>query len=336
MSSGSGLRCVLGGILMGLANLVPGISGGTMLLAVGIYRQVIEAIADLVSWRRLLRSGIVLALVVLPAVVAIVALSGYAGRFVLEYRWVAYSIFIGLTLGGVPVLLRTMGRIEPAGWLGVVVGLLAMAFLAYSEGDPTSFGGAGGPVILFVAGLAAGAAMLLPGLSGSYVLLVLGQYVVVLTAVDEAKDALTARDWGALGATMWTIVPVAVGVIVGIAIIGLLVRWLLRAFRQATFGVLLGLLVGALFGLWPFKMPVPPAVGTLVRGIQVESVEAAELVKPSHWPTVGFTPTSAQLGMACALVLLGAVISGAIGLLGRGETAVSGPDGAGSSSHGRT
>ena len=79
MSSGSGLRCVLGGILMGLANLVPGISGGTMLLAVGIYRQVIEAIADLVSWRRLLRSGIVLALVVLPAVVAIVALSSLMG-----------------------------------------------------------------------------------------------------------------------------------------------------------------------------------------------------------------------------------------------------------------
>lgn len=334
LTPASGVRCVLGGILMGLANLVPGISGGTMLLAIGIYRNVIEAIADLASFRSLVRSGLVLVLVVVPAVLAIVALSGEAGRFVLEYRWVAYSLFIGLTFGGVPVLLRTIGRIEPMGWLGCFAGLIAMALLAYSEGDPASLGGAGGPLILFVAGLAAGAAMLLPGLSGSYVLLVLGQYVVVLSAVEEARASLLDGAWGALAASFWTIVPVALGVIAGIAIVGLLVRWFLHSFRQATLGALLGLLIGAVFGLWPFRVPVPPEVGALVRGIPIESIEAAELVKPSHWPTIGFTPSSGQIAGACALVLLGAVISGAIGLLGR-EAETLGPSREGSSSESR-
>ena len=80
------VRSLFGGVLMGLANLVPGISGGTMLLAVGIYRLIIEAIADLASFRSPVRSGLVLALVILPAVLSIVALSGFAGRFVLEHR----------------------------------------------------------------------------------------------------------------------------------------------------------------------------------------------------------------------------------------------------------
>ncbi|MEE2681262.1 MAG: DUF368 domain-containing protein, partial [Planctomycetota bacterium] len=100
------LRCILGGILMGLANLVPGLSGGTMLLATGIYELLVGAIADLARFRLRFRGLGVLVCVVAPAVLTIVLLSGVAGRFVLEYRWIAYSLFIGLTLGGVPVLVR--------------------------------------------------------------------------------------------------------------------------------------------------------------------------------------------------------------------------------------
>ena len=313
----TGVRCVLGGVLMGLANLVPGISGGTMLLAIGIYRHVIESIADLASLRSLLRSGVILTLVILPAVLTIVLLSGQAGRFVLEYRWVAYSLFIGLTLGGVPILVRAIGGIRAAGWFGVFVGLIVMALLAMSEGDSAAASSSGGVLMFFIAGLLAGAAMLLPGLSGSYVLLVLGQYVLVLTAVDEARGALTAGAWGDLVTSLWTIIPVVLGVVVGIGLVGLLVRWLLHAFRQLTLGVLLGLLVVEIFGLWPFKMPVPPEVGSVVRGVEIESVEQAEAVKTSRWPSVAFTPTSGQVASSCALVLLGAVISGSIGLLGR-------------------
>jgi putative membrane protein len=95
---------------MGLANLVPGISGGTMLLAVGIYGLVVESIANLASLRGRAKSIMILVLVILPAIAAIVLLSGVAGRFVLDYRWIAFSLFIGLTLGGVPVLMRSIGR----------------------------------------------------------------------------------------------------------------------------------------------------------------------------------------------------------------------------------
>ena len=316
LSGLAALRCIFGGILMGLANLVPGISGGTMLLAVGIYRLMIESIANLASFRSLLRSGFVLILVVLPAVLAIVALSGFAGRFVLEHRWIAFSLFIGLTLGGIPVLLRSTGRPTPMIMLGCLVGIALMAMLAFGGSGAVDAAGSSSILMLFVAGLAAGGAMLLPGLSGSYVLLILGQYVIVLTAIDELRSVLSSGVFGDLGGPLEVIVPVALGVLLGIALVGLVVRWLLARFRSLTLGVLLGLLVGALFGLWPFKTPVPPEVGSVVRGVTINSIEEAEAVKTKYWPTVGFTPTSAQFGGACALILLGAVVSGAIGLLG--------------------
>ena len=93
-------------------------------------------------------------------------------------------------------------------------------------------------------------------------------------------------------------------------------RWCLHSHRSLTMGVLLGLLLGALLGLWPFKTPVPPEVGSTVRGALIETVEQAETVKTKYWPTVGFTPSGAQVGGACALILTGMFLSSAIGLLG--------------------
>ena len=98
------LRCLLGGTLMGLANLVPGISGGTMLLAAGIYPRFIQALAELSALRFRKSSLLVLGLVGIAAGSAILLGAGTVKDAVVEHRWAMYSLFIGLTLGGVPVL----------------------------------------------------------------------------------------------------------------------------------------------------------------------------------------------------------------------------------------
>ena len=331
-----GLRCVLGGILMGLANLVPGISGGTMLLATGIYQLLVNAIADLARLRIRWQVLVVLACVVGPAVVTIALLSGVAGRFVLEYRWIAYSLFIGLTLGGIPVLVRSIPAVRGTTIFGVFLGLVAMAWLAFGTSSDGVSSASGGGGMLLIAGLAAGAAMILPGLSGSYVLLVLGQYVVILTTIDEARLAVSARDLEGLSSAGLTMLPVVVGVVLGIGLVGLLIRWLLVRAPSWTMGLLLGLLVGALLGLWPFRTPVPPPVGSVVRGVEITSIEQAEQVKPKYWPTEAFTPSGTDVAQSMGLILLGAVLSGSIGLLGGGRTGASEPAEAGSSSQSRT
>ncbi|MCH2162739.1 MAG: DUF368 domain-containing protein [Phycisphaerales bacterium] len=318
------VRCVVGGILMGLANLVPGISGGTMLLAAGAYPEFVDSVAAITTLRRRLRPWIIAALVVGPAVIAIGVLAGSIRDAVLEHRWVAFSLFIGLTLGGVPTLWRMLRPISVASGVGGGVAVIAMAALAIvQEATPTTDPGGGslsGLPGLFVGGFAGAAAMVLPGVSGGYLLLLLGQYVAVLDAISSFTDAAKAGDMAALGSALVPIMSIGLGVLLGVVLVSNLIRWLLHRFREATLGVLLGLLLGAVAGLWPFRESVPPEVGSEIRGEQIESVEQAQAVPLKRWPTARFTPSGGQVVGACGLILLGFGMSWMVGRIGgKGE-----------------
>ena len=111
---------MLGGALMGLANLVPGISGGTMLLAAGIYPRFIQALAELSGLRFRKSSFIVLGLVGVAGTGAILLGAGTVKDAVVEHRWAMYSLFIGLTLGGVPVLWQMARPATGPFWVGII------------------------------------------------------------------------------------------------------------------------------------------------------------------------------------------------------------------------
>ncbi|MDE0262897.1 MAG: DUF368 domain-containing protein [Bryobacterales bacterium] len=240
---------------MGLANLVPGVSGGTMLLATGIYPQCIDAIAKLATLR-LDRGSITLVAAVAAAAAAMVLLvAGTMRDLVLMHRWMTYSVFLGATLGGVPVLWKLIGRPGAKTWIGVAVGLAGMSATLFLPAASAS-GTDSSPAALFVAGLAAFAAMLLPGLSGSYLLLLSGQYVPVLDAVDGLKLALSAGSdlhWQALAAPAKVLAPFAAGTLAALVGMSSLLRLLLDRQRALMLGFLLGLLIGAVLGLWPFQ-----------------------------------------------------------------------------------
>ena len=160
---------------MGLANLVPGISGGTMLLAAGIYPRFIEALADLSALRFRRSSLFVLGVVGISAATAIILGAGPVKDAVVEHRWAMYSLFIGLTLGGVPVLWQMARPATGAFWTGMAVGLIVMVALAWVQiYESGSTAHREGVVMMFVAGAAGASAMILPGVSGGYLLLVLG------------------------------------------------------------------------------------------------------------------------------------------------------------------
>ena len=254
-------RAVAGGVLMGLANLVPGISGGTMLLAVGIYPRFIEAVADTTRLRLRLQPLLLLSVVAAAAGLAILLLAGFLRDLVVHQRWIMYSAFIGLTLGGGPLVWRLAQPANRSFWGGTTGGFAAMAALAIAQSGPASEGLSGsGPVLLAVAGAAGAAAMILPGLSGAYLLLVLGQYEVILGAVELLFLGLRGLDAADLLEAGAVLLPVLIGIALGATVISNAVRFALRRFRQATLGVLLGLLLGAVVGLWPFEGSPPGAV----------------------------------------------------------------------------
>ncbi len=300
-------RSAAGGVLMGLANLVPGISGGTMLLAAGVYPRFITGVAEITTLRFRPVSLTVLAGVGGAAVLAILLLAGVVKDLVVAYRWVMYSLFIGLTLGGVPVVYRLLGKMSPSAWTGAIAGFVGMALLGVAQAQGvTDIGGTdAGVFMFFLAGLAGAAAMILPGVSGGYLLLVMGMYVPVLAGIETFKEGLTQGDVPALvGATLGVVLPVGIGVVVGVVAVSNVLEWLLRTYRSATLGVLLGLLVGAVIGLWPFQQGIAPQVGDTWRGRAVTAAYLAEL-DPEDYPTQTFAPSPGQAVGSILVVLLG-------------------------------
>jgi len=335
------LRGGMGGVLMGLANLVPGISGGTMLLAAGVYPRFIEAIGEITTFKFKRASVVVLGSVVLAAMAAILLLAGTVKTLVVDHRWVMYSIFIGLTLGGVPVVWRLIKhptaadlpeheqvkaapKAMQAVWIGVAIGFVGMAALAVFQSSGAS-GDAhrDGFIFLLLAGIAGASAMILPGVSGGYLLLVLGVYVPILAGVDAFKNALKAQDTAAIfDVGTGVVLPVGLGVLIGVVGVSNLLRWLLKHYEKATLGVLLGLLVGAVVGLWPYQQTAEPQEGQTLKGqvitfavptagddITTEATwvfaETGEPIDAEDLPTEFFTPSIVQVGGALGLILLG-------------------------------
>lgn len=312
------LRSVLGGTLMGLANLVPGISGGTMLLAAGVYTDFIDAVASATRLRLDRRTLAVLGCVGGAAAVAILLLAGQVKDLVVDHRWVMYSLFIGLTLGGIPTIWRMARPASPALWRGAAAGFVVMAAVAVAQASGAGTDGAaqGSFLMMLVSGLAGAAAMILPGISGGYILLVLGQYVPILAAIERAVEALRAADLQALMPPLLGVfVPVGIGLVAGIALVSNILKRMLQSHRATTLGVLLGLLAGCVVGLWPFQEPYPPAPGMSIKG-RVVTEETIAAIDTEDWPQRRFDPTAAQVLASLALIGVGAGVTAGIASLG--------------------
>lgn len=315
----TGARAAFGGFLMGLANLVPGISGGTMLLAAGIYPQIIDGVAELSMFRFRMRTVFTLGCVATSAAVAILSLAGVVKGLVVEQQWVMYSLFIGLTLGGVPLVWRRMRPLDRTVCAFAAIGIALMVgiTLLQMRGGPVS--DAEAPrrlMMLLLAGAVGGAAMILPGISGGYLLLVLGQYVVVLGAIEGFRDGLATRDWALTQESALLLAVVGAGVGIGVVAVTHILKRILARFPRSTYGALMGLLLGAVIGLWPFQAPVPPESGQVVKG-QVVTAENRLSFDVEDWPRRAFQPSVLQLLGSLGLIACGIGLSTAVAHVGR-------------------
>lgn len=331
-------RTLAGGLLMGLANLVPGVSGGTMILALGLYERFIRSLADLSRLRFSRRALLFLACIAVGAAFSILTFSGIAVRLVTEQRWIMYSLFIGLTLGGAPELMRNSRPLGPVVVLAFLATLAGMLYLAF--GLSSSALGTSAPALVLIGAIAA-ASMILPGVSGSTMLLIFGAYDLVLGAVSARE--LRADFLGSLG----VLVPVAIGAAIGIGLLSNLLKALLARFPAPSHAALLGLLLGSVAVLMPYQEPLHPelvdkstrrAVQSLVEGEELAAVNArlrleidektaeewrlryagrsAGALKELAGQNESFTPSLGQVAASLGLVALGLLLTR---LLGRKE-----------------
>ena len=260
-----GPRCALSGTLMGLAMLVPGVSGGTMILVCGIYEEFVSAIAD-VTRLKFTRPGVsLLAIVGTSAGLAIVLFAGVLSQAVKLHPSAMFSIFIGLTLGGVPRLIRMIGQWTPRAACGAAVGLLLMVAMVMGRTEPPDKHAKVQAVELgqlqvrpaygldLTAGILGMSAMVLPGVSGAYMFLILGRYEPILSSISVAKKfVFSGGGQGAWADFLPVLIPVAIGCLASLLLFSNLLKWLLHRYPQVTIGCLLGIVLGSVIGIWPF------------------------------------------------------------------------------------
>ena len=236
------------GVGIGAADLVPGVSGGTMALILGIYPRLIGAIAAFTGqpFRAALRHGRLLAawravdgafLAALGAgmAVAIVGLAGALSFALDRYPVAVYGAFFGLILASAPLVFRRVRRPGVRVWAAAALGT---AF-AWTLAGLVPLEAPGGAWVVAASGAAAVAALLLPGVSGAFVLLLLGQYERVLQAV-------ATLDAGVL-------LPLAAGMVAGGLLAARTLAAVLARYPDPTLGLLAGFLVGALRKVWPWQ-----------------------------------------------------------------------------------
>ena len=266
------------GFCIGAADIIPGVSGGTMAFILGIYREFIAAIKsfDLAALTALLRLDIRGAVTrphfgfIIPLFLGIVAALLFFTRvaplpqWLLDYPEQIYGLFFGLIAGSILVLLRETEAMTGRDYLTLALGA-AGGYVVFNL-VPVQTPEAGW--FIFMAGGLAVCAMMLPGVSGSFVLLILNKYAYIFTAIGYFNVSV--------------LLPFAGGILVGLVFFSRLLSWMLDRYYRVTVLFIIGLLLASLSVIWPFRTRLHE-----VAGGTPAPVDANPFFMPGlSWPTL--------------------------------------------------
>ena len=246
----SRLKLIAKGFCVGSADVVPGVSGGTMAFILGIYPQLINAIKSFdTEWLRMILSFNVKGIInrphfgfLIPLGIGAVAALLFFTRIVSlptlirTQPEIIYGLFFGLVLGSIVLLFRHMGMnllIKRVLFLilGISFGGFVVTLVPASTPDASWF--------IFLCGAIAISAMILPGISGSFILLMMKKYAYIFNAIGHFDFSI--------------IIPFALGILTGVVLFSRVLSYLLKTFYQQTILFISGLLIASLYVIWPFQ-----------------------------------------------------------------------------------
>ena len=241
------IKSILRGVAIGIANIIPGVSGGTMMVSMGIYDEVICAVTGIFrQWKQSVRT-------LFPYAVGmgagIVGLSFVISHLFARYPLQTAMLFIGLIFGGLPLLLpKVAGRMPSAAELAVFAAFFGLIVWMqfWGEGHSKLLAvDARTMLSLFFIGALAAAAMVIPGVSGSMLLMSLGYYTPIIDHINAFVIAVVTLDFSTVWYCMGILAPFGVGVLLGAFLIAKLVEYLLKRHERMTYFAILGLVAAS-------------------------------------------------------------------------------------------
>lgn len=242
-------KSVLKGMVIGIANVIPGVSGGTMMVSMGIYDKLIHCITHL--FKEFKKS--ILFLLPIGIGMAIAIIGGSLGIEMLFEKFPLQTnlMFIGLILGGLPAIWKNVkgnsirgGHIVAFVLFFVLVAGLALLDGGKGTGADLSFGLIN-VIKLFAVGVIAAATMVIPGVSGSMMLMIMGYYNPILSSINDFLRGVVALDWPVIIENVGILLPFGIGVLVGIFAIAKLIEIIFNKFPLYAYWAIIGLIVAS-------------------------------------------------------------------------------------------
>ena len=243
------IKDILKGMVIGIANIIPGVSGGTMMVAMGIYDKLIHCITHIL--KEFKKSVLFLLPIALGMGIAVIGSSFGIEMLFEKFPVQTNLLFIGLILGGLPAIWKKVkGNSIRTGhilaFLAFFVLVVVLAFLGEKEGAAVDLSFTLVNVLkLCGVGVIAAATMVIPGVSGSMILLLLGYYNPILTAINDFMRALTSWDVSGMLTGVGILLPFGIGVVVGIVGIAKLIEIIFNKFPLYAYWAIIGLIVAS-------------------------------------------------------------------------------------------
>jgi len=286
------LSVFLKGIAMGAANVIPGVSGGTIALITGIYERLINAIkaCDITAMKLLFArdfaklwqhiDGRFLCAIALGVIVSIVTLAKLFEYLLTAHERFTMAFFFGLITLSLYYVAKRISSWRPSVIASLLIGstiAIGIALLAPASENSSFF-------YVFLCGVVAISSMILPGLSGSFVLIIMGNYALVLGAISSLS--------------MNILLPLALGCAAGLILFSHIIAWIFKHFENQTLSLMTGFVLGSLVVIWPWKNAV-------MQTVQRANKPPKEVVASYQW----YLPelTSANTWVCIALMLAGAI-----------------------------
>lgn len=259
------LSLIIKGFILGIANVIPGVSGGTLAITMGIYERLISCISHF--FKNLKKNLTFIIPIGIGAVLAVLIMSKVITMSLEKFPLATTLFFIGLIVGGVPMIMGNVKK-EKINPINIIVFLLTFGLIMFMTFGPNGSNNInlsnvniGMMLILLLVGVVAAATMVIPGVSGSFVLMLLGFYEPIIGTISNLTN------FSELGNNLLILCPFGIGVLIGFVLVAKLIEFLLARFRITTYYGILGFVISSIVGLFVSVFGYSAGIIEIIIGI---------------------------------------------------------------------
>lgn len=273
----------LKGIAMGAADVVPGVSGGTIAFISGIYEELLESIDGLnlkvfkvwkeqgfgSAWKSI--NGSFLLALFGGIALSIASLAKLIKWLLLNEPILLWSFFFGLVIASIFYVAKQISIWNLTSWMALIIASCLSYLITLAE----PFASPDSPMYLLFCGFIAIIAMILPGVSGAFILLILGAYQTAIDTVNNFIEGIAQGNWALLKDALLKFSMLAIGAIIGIKVFSKALNWMFKHHKNLTLAILTGFMIGSLNKIWPWKEVLSTRINS--EGIKVPVLEKSIL-----------------------------------------------------------